>query len=545
MIYRSDGSVWALRVLPAGAVGMAALLALAPAAGHDQLWFLLMAKRWLEGATIYGPEIFDSNLPGIVWLSAVPVVIGEHLGVSAAAVAKLLVVLLEGGVAVLCGWVLRRLDPALGGASRLFLAFAFVVVFAAAPARDFGQRDQIAGLLCTPYVLLASVEWKGAGPGLRPFQVMGGLLAAAGVCLKPQQALVPLAVELMLLLARRRGSPRRISLPRPEPWILCVSGAVFVACVRVFAPLFFSLTLHVVLASYWAIGHLTLLQLLEEAVQLHVLGAAAVVLWAVGSRRGGALRESRLRPAVLLFVVAGCAATAAYYVQGTGWYYQQLPGIGFFGLALALELVALGRTHPVRVPRAAAWVAGGLAVLALGLTWKASGYPFSLNALDEDRTFEVTRPDPSFFAELPAGTPVAILTTSVDDAMMPVARYRLLWAQRTNNLWLLPAIFRAGAPGGGGVRVPKRLTAARLGELEAMQRQWMDEDLERWKPRVVLVERCQAPEVHCQELEDRHDDLLAFFMADTRFAEIWRGYRFVRRSGAYDEYVLWGGDSRG
>src|SRR5579875_1862651 len=148
---------WVMWFLVAGALGMAAVLALVPAAGHDQLWFLLMAQRWLHGATLYGSEIFDSNLPTVVWLSAVPVAFAERLGVSVTAVAKLLVVLLEAGVALFCGSILRRSVPELSRAQRLFLLFAFLVVFAVAPARDFGQRDQLAGLLCLPYVLLAGL----------------------------------------------------------------------------------------------------------------------------------------------------------------------------------------------------------------------------------------------------------------------------------------------------------------------------------------------------------------------------------------------------
>src|ERR1700723_971678 len=89
--------LWTLRVLVLGALGMAALLALVPAAGHDQLWFLLMAERWLHGAPLYGPEIFDANTPAIVWLSAIPVGLAGVVGLSVPAAGKLLVVVLEAG----------------------------------------------------------------------------------------------------------------------------------------------------------------------------------------------------------------------------------------------------------------------------------------------------------------------------------------------------------------------------------------------------------------------------------------------------------------
>src|ERR1035441_3920914 len=89
----------AFAVLALGALGMAALLSLLPAAGHDQLWFLLMAQRWLHGPQSSGPEIFDANTPGIVWLSAIPVAAARALHLGLPFTAKLLFALLEALIA--------------------------------------------------------------------------------------------------------------------------------------------------------------------------------------------------------------------------------------------------------------------------------------------------------------------------------------------------------------------------------------------------------------------------------------------------------------
>jgi hypothetical protein len=175
--------------------------------------------------------------------------------------------------------------------------------------------------------------------------------------------------------------------------------------------------------------------------------------------------------------------------------------------------------------------AGGLGALALILTTHFMGYPFTA-----DRSFPIDLPDASFFDNLAPGTPVAILTTAVDDSVPPVMKYHLLWAQRTNNLWVLPAILRnEHSPNG---QPPLRtIPPARLAELEREQHAWMVEDLNRWHPALVLVERCQAPEVHCQVLEDRHDDLLAWFERDPAFRVAFRRYHLLRSVGPYDAYV--------
>jgi hypothetical protein len=53
----------------------------------------------------------------------------------------------------------------------------------------------------------------------------------------------------------------------------------------------------------------------------------------------------------------------------------------------------------------------------------------------------------------------------------------------------------------------------------------------------VLVARCQDAAVHCQELEDRHDDLVVTLSQSPQFVEQWKHYQLVRSSGMYDEYV--------
>ena len=525
-----------LQILTAAAGGMAVLLSLLPAAGHDQLWFLLMGQRWLHGALLYGPTLFDSNPPLIVWLSALPVFLSENLHLPIPALGKLLVLLAEAVSAALSLSFLRRIAP-LSRIQFNWLAFAFVCVFAVTPARDFGQRDHLTAILCLPYVLGAVPDGRRTLPftrGLPVLQVVAGFLAAVGICLKPHHALIPIAVELTRVFVLSTETPtesrayrmsKALRSPlRTEPLILVISGLVFLAAIHHFAPLYFTLALPTLRDTYWAIGHLTPIELLAEAPQLHVLALIAFSLFIKG-------RRTPFRPATAVLLAAGLASTAAYYLQGTGWYYQQLPAISFFSCALALELL-----HPPaffrlpdspRLPRTTL----ALALLALGLTTHFTGYPFTT-----DRAFALTSPDPSFFRDLKPGTPVATITTSVDDAMMPVARYHLLWSQRTNNVWTLPAILRIENPQG---QLPKHIIPPdRLAALDRQQHAWMVEDLNHWQPELILVARCQSPEVHCQELEDRHDDLLAWFSRDPAFREIWQRYRYLRTSGMYDAYIL-------
>jgi hypothetical protein len=506
----------ALLMLCVAAGGMGTLLALLPAAGHDQLWFLLMARRWLDGATLYGPQIFDSNPPAVVWLSSLPVLLGRVLHLPATAPAKLLVLLAESAPAALSYYFLRRRKPLPGLLEGPALLFAFLVLALVVPARDFGQRDQMLSFLVLPYVLAASVPRRDATLA----RCAAGVLAAAGICLKPQYVLIPIAVEAFLLLRPSGRPPARLRhLLRPEPILILLGGIAYLLAMRRFTPLYFTVALPILRDTYWAVGHLSLPELALEAIELCLLGAASILLF---------LRTRRRSPAVRLLLVAATAAAAAYFQQGTGWYYQQIPALTLFGAALALQLIDLASRRPPRLPRRLTASIACLSLLALALTAHFMGYPFT-----PDRAFAIEIPDPTFFTSLAPGTPVAILTTSVDAAMMPVERYRLQWAQRTDNLWLLPAILRSETPQPGR----RALSPQPLSALETLQRRWMVEDLDRWHPQLVLVERCHVPGVHCQLLEDRTDNLLGWFLRDPAFAAAWQPYHLLRTSGPYDAYV--------
>jgi hypothetical protein len=531
----SGATCQAFVTLTVGAAVMACLLALLPAAGHDQMWFLLMARRLLEGAKLYGPEAFDSNPPLIVWLSAIPCTLANWLHLPATAIGKALIVALEAGVWVTCLRMARALVPGLSRTGVWALGFAYIVIFACLPARDFGQREHLLALLCLPYLLAAAMALIGRPlAGWRATAV--GIVAGMGLALKPYQLLVPVAVESLIIWKHARMWPRRTRpwrLLRPEALGLIGVCFLYLCAIRIFTPQYLTNVIPILRETYWAIGGLSLQQLFLQSIQLHVLAALAVGLDLVLRRSSAA--DPRLRAVEEVFLIAGVAATVAYYVQGTGWYYQQLPGLTFFALAWWVELLLIVRTQgsrfPLRVPLA--WLAGGLTILAIALAAYFSGY--SLSRPWEFPSGLAPDPDSTFFTDLAPGTPVAILTTDVDLGIPRVLSDHLVWAQRTNNLWLMPAILRSEAP--APIPPKHRIPRASLTQLDAMQHRWMVEDLTRWHPQLILIQRCQDPAVHCQKLEERHDNLLTWFQRDPSFRAAFAHYRYLRSSGPFDVYV--------
>ncbi len=333
---------------------MAILLSLLPAAGHDQLWFLLMAERWLHGATLYGPYLFDSNPPLIVWLSAIPVSLGELLHLPATAIAKLLVLLAELASASLSLLFLRRLAP-LTQAQLAWLTFAFIIIFNVVPARDLGQRDHLTAILCLPYILAAANkfpipnhQYRAAPqsrssyprrplrchrhlpqtpsspdpPGRRahppprtPSQIPPHQPTASNPPLRPKRSAAVKPPHLLPPTPKPSPHTAAASPPSsaPNPSSSSSPASSSSSPSTPSPPPTSPLALPTLRDTYWAIGHLTPLQLLAEAPQLHLLGALTLALFLAAARRN---QPSPFRPAIRLLLVAGPAATLAFYLQG-------------------------------------------------------------------------------------------------------------------------------------------------------------------------------------------------------------------------------------
>jgi len=522
---------------------MSTLLTFLADTGHDQLWLLLAAQRMGPHLNPYGPLVFESNPPLAIWLSAIVVQLAHLLHLSLTVTFKLAATLLAAGSAIASAKLLSRLHPALSRNQLWLLGIAFILIFGAVPVRDFGQRDHILALLVLPYLVAAALDLAGRRLALIP-RIAIALAAAFGLALKPHQALIAIAIEATLLLTHNRrvphlmsgtigpevGSRRRIL----EPAVFLAAALAYLTAIRTFAPTYLTQILPILRDTYWAFGHLHFLEVLQAAIGLHALLAITLILY---------LFRRPKPPLILILLAAGVGATLAYIAQGTGWYYQQLPAISFVALALTLQIIG-GHSeqrekggHSEQREESqyfASWclpaATAALTLLAFVLTTYFSDFHHTPRGIEQTQSI----PDPAFFADLAPGTAVATLTTSVDDTVPPAFRYHLTLAQRYPHLWMLPAILRNESGPVPSHRIPQ----PRLAELDRLQHQFMVEDLQHWHPALILVERCQNPEVHCQVLEDRHDDLLAWFLRDPTFALLFSKYHFVRSSGPYDAYTL-------
>lgn len=351
---------------------------------HDAAWQMWIARQLLHGADLYS-DIIEINPPLWFWIAEPLSALSSRIGVSGT---HALVAFFLGCIAasltlsnrLLRGWPWSR--------RTLFLA-AFVI--AALPPANFGQREQFALIVATPYVLLVGLRRSGVAV---PVQLAAGagLFAAAGFALKPHFALVPILLELWL---RRR-------LIRPETVALGMSAVVYAASVLVFEPDYFTKAMPLTREAYGQFTHLAPSGLWPTALPFLLALLARADRDEVSSA----------------FLVGSLTFYLIFIWQMKGFAYHVLPSMGMLVLALAACV-----TPQVSVRNAIAFAAALFALLP-NLT------PY--------RTIPL--------ADVPEGSSYAALSVAPRAGWPLVEEQHLKWSLRAMSLWMAPAVGKAVRP---------------------------------------------------------------------------------------------------
>lgn len=489
----------------------------------DQSWYLYAAKRLLHGATLYGPQLVETNPPLILWFSAIPVFLAHLFHLDSYLMLKLTVFAMIGASTAWSARILRKA----GAAEQpvLFYMFWSAVVAGEIFVTWFqvGQREHLLLILILPYVLAAIYESRCR---LCRFElcVMG---AAAGIalCFKPQQVLILIALELFLAAWTR--SLRRLIRPGFICAILAVS--VYIGFVELCAPLYFSTTIPLLRDTYWAYGPASTWSLIKSEPYFDFAFIAALIAM-VWKRNHLAFPAA---PGALLACAAG--ASIGFYVQHIGATEaaacRAYPQYAFLLLAVAwfaIDLIASSFGERMKLDSMFI-VATLFFALILAPPLMSLGHLFAHFEL------RVKRFPDSVLAQYPAGTPVYFMATSPWE-FPAVLKDHLVWASRSPCLWMLPAIVQNEMSHDGGPVAGKILAAPIIGRLAALQRTEATEDIENWKPRVILVRQCHKWDP-CQGLPGREFDPLAWFLRNPGFAFEWTHYRLQQSRDNFDVYT--------
>lgn len=469
---------------------------------HDCAWYVYAAGRMLDGARLY-VDLVEPNPPLVYYLTLPSVAFASSVGWAATSVFNLFVLLVGVGSILLASVVLVSLVRAQGSSIRHLLVAAlsyFLILF---PRADFGQREHLLVLFVLPYVLLTAARVTGA-PVKRWIGAAIGVIAGLGLLLKPHFLLAPAALQLYALVRTRRLAP----LLQPENVALALLGAAYgVHFVLLPSDVQTGLrtTLAWVLGSYGAYDVPVGLILEHRSFwSLLLFGAFAFVP-----------RIGELRGACIVSWIAGMSFLAGAMLQQKGWPYHFLPARTFCGVVGALAALGFVEQGWRRRPRIRRALLGSIALLGCAFVsveaWKE-------RSSRRERASQVH--DAALLRDLAAGGPIAALDTSLWP-YFPLVNYAdLEWSLRFPFLWPLPGILRERAPS-GDAGPPVRGGAPRS-ERERLLLEALVEDMERRPPTLVLVKRGRLFGV-----ADRDVDILEWFLADERFAEIWRSYAKV------------------
>jgi hypothetical protein len=502
-------------------------------AGSDPAWLLYAAARVLSGLTLYGPRITESNPPLIVWFSILPNLLAHWLHASPLLILKLLVTAMALASAA---WSVRILHAAKLATSPLLLCLSFCAITAAEVSRDFitfgqfTQREQLVILLALPYLLYAASAAK-LNLGT-PERIALGIAAGIGICLKPQQLLLLLAIELFLLL----GSRDLRRLLRPELLAFTLIVCAYALLVFLATP-YFTHMVPLLKDTYWAFADTPKLTLARTAF-LNAKFLLALILCLAASL-STSLSPSPSRylkypaaPAALL--AASLGAGLAYIQQGTAWSYHLFPSTVL--LVSALAWIALDLLSTLFSNAAPTTPRQTLTLAAVTLILFALSLPAFLARERRQVALDAKyRSDLSILlASYPPQTPVYVFSTSLGE-FSAIVENHLVWTSRYNHLWMLPALVENERALAGGPPARMPLSPDRLSELADKQRSDTAEDLHLGKPTYVIVDHC-TPETPCQALGPINFDILQWFLKSPAFAAEWSHYPLQSTHPAFAVY---------
>jgi hypothetical protein len=127
------------------------------------------------------------------------------------------------------------------------------------------------------------------------------------------------------------------------------------------------------------------------------------------------------------------------------------------------------------------------------------------------------------FSQYPPSTTVYVFSMRVP-ALATAYNHHLNWGGRFAHLWMMPAIIQ-NELGHTDPSAPfKRLSPEKLATIAELQRSQSTDDLNYWKPSIVLVEHCDSSH-SCQGIEGKTFNMISWFLESPQFAEAWSHYR--------------------
>lgn len=449
---------------------------------HDDSWYLIATRKFLEGQQLY-VDIIEVNPPLNFYLTAPALFLADATGLGDTVAYVVQVCLLCGLSGLWLTRILRASTLATQEQSALLLAGMAVLLLL--PIGELAQREHLLFVFALPYFLheivgaerikLSSVE-----------QALLGLVATLGLALKPYFLLLPAAIVLV--------GPVRHLLTRafsPSNLGLAAGLLAYAAFTIIVHPGFFSDILTVAGQVYWAYGFSPADVLLRGEI-------FAVIIFAYLFFSGGRVED----PVSWRFAAAVTASLLSYLIQFKGWNYQLLPLLAFLLMGSIWLATARGIfQHRYLVAKA---IVAVLVMITVGSQLVAGPY--------RPRTLDILSP----YVERP-GESIVVYSTNLSFAFPFVNAVQGEWASRYPAQWLTPGALIATR---SGKCTEDREFCATYEDILSDVRLANTEDLLRYRPDLVIFDvREDKSYFHGEDF-----DYLAFQLEDPRFAAEWENY---------------------
>jgi hypothetical protein len=476
----------------------------------DTGFLLDEAARVLAGERLYA-HLVDMNPPLTVGINMAAVLGARALGMSEVLAYRLGCIAAALAGLALVAWLLRRLLPDEIVLRRGIILLVVFVLFNL-PGQDFGEREHLLLLLTLPYLLLTVAR----AIGLRvptPLAVAIGLLAAAGLSIKPHFVLLWPAIEAYLRLTRR-VAPRAIP---PETGAIATFLGLYGIGMLVWAPEYLELARRLA-GVYTRFLYIPFWQMV-------VVGRGALLsLFALVTCF--ALRRDARHPVLLdVFALGALVSLLAAAGQQKEFRYHFYPS---FALAIvllgmvALDTRGVPRDWVRRVYRAVTVSALATAVVAVCTQNLASamGLIRGVEQMQLERMLPVVRP-------LAAGQKVYVLSYHISSAYPLINYSGARSASRFPQLWMLPAEYMDQLEAEGPLRYR---TPGEMSSTERFLNQAVFEDLRDHRPKVLIILQ-SARDLPINGF--RRLDYVAYFRRDPRIAAELDRYDLVSELGDY------------
>jgi hypothetical protein len=481
--------------------------------GTDTGFLLDEAARVLGGARLYA-NLVEMNPPLIVlvnmaavllaWRVGIPEIVAYRLGCFAALFVAL----------GLTGLLLRRLLPDEVALRRAILLLLVFVLFNLS-GQDFGEREHLLLMVAVPYLLLTAARARGREIPA-PLAVLVGLLAGAGLSLKPHFVLLWLSSEAYLRLSRR-VAPR---VGTPETWTIAGFLALYAAVMVVWAPEYFYLVrlfagpyTRFLYDPFW---HLLLT---GPGAQLTLLALIAFA----------ALRRHARHPELFdVFTLGALVSLVAGAAQQKDLRYHFYPS---FALAIMLlGLVARDTRESLGNRVRTVYRVLAVSVLATAVVVVCARNAASLLRLNRDlgqqqleRLLPVVRAHAT-------GQSVYVMSYHIGSAYPLINYSGARSASRFPQLWVFPAAYMDQLQGSRPLRYhdPSEMSPS-----ERYLNEAVFEDLRDQRPKVLVI---LQPARDLPMNGFRRLDYVAYFGRDPRIASLFDRYQLVANLGDYAVY---------